>query len=158
MSTCLSNIANLDDGLYKNPFFKLYESHLVIKCNEEMKIFHLDKISNVRFSKKRNFTVNIVLFLITLLIYSSVSDYLGDFFLYRVLLFVMVLVTSVISLWIKNYDYSLYINLNHFGFRKLKISKKQSLYVEDFVSIYKTKYFEKNNQNDLDFINFKHSS
>lgn len=155
MSTVFSGSGTLDDGLMKNSFFKLYESHIVIRIKEEIKIFRIDEISNVRFSKKRNFTINIVLLLVTLLIYSFLSDYLHKNFLYNILLLVIAIISSVISLSIKNHKYTLFININHFGFREIKISKKESHYAEHFVSIFKTKYVEKNKQKDLHFINFK---
>lgn len=149
---------NVGDGILKTPLFTLYDSHLVIKNKDEMKIFHLDDISNVRFSKKRNFTINVVLLFVTLLIYCFVSDYLDKNFLYKLLVFVIALVTSIISLSIRNHTYILFINLNHFGFKELKLSKKESSYAEHFVSIFKTQYVKKKNQNDLDFVKFKHSS
>jgi hypothetical protein len=155
MSTVFSGSATLDDGLMKNSFFKLYESHIVIRIKEEIKIFRIDEISNVRFSKKRNFTINIFLLLVTLLIYSFLSDYLHKNFLYNILLLVIAIISSVISLSIKNHKYTLFININHFGFREIKISKKESHYAEHFVSIFKTKYIEKKKQKDLHFINFK---
>lgn len=155
MSTALLRIESPNDGLFKNPFFKLYESHLVIRCKKEVKIFRLDEISNVRFSKKRNFTINIVLLFTTLLAYCFFSDYLDENFMYSILLLMTALVSSVVSLSIRFHTYVLFVNMNHFGFKKLKISRKESLYAEDFVSVFKTKYVEKKDRNDLDFLNFK---
>jgi hypothetical protein len=148
----------LADDLLKNPFFNLYDSHFTIKIKDEIKIFQLDEISNVRFSKKRNFTINISLLFITLLIYSFVSDYLDKNLLYDIVLFVVSLILSIISLSIKDHTYVLFINMSHFGFREFKLSKKESPYAEYFVSIFKTKFMEIKNQNVLDFVNFKHSS
>lgn len=155
MNTVLLSNGSLDDDLSRNPFFKLYESHLVIKNKEEMKIFRLDEISNVRFSKKRNFTINIVLLFITLLAYCFFSDYLDKNFTYSIVLLMTALVSSVVSLSIRFHTYVLFVNMNHFGFKKLKMSRKESLYAEDFVSVFKTKYVEKKDRNDLDFLNFK---
>ena len=155
MSAVFLPSGTLDDLLMKNSFFKLYESHVVIKIKEEIKIFRIEEISNVRFSKKRNFTINIVLLFVTLLVYSFLSDYLHKNFLYNILLLVIAILSSVISLSIKDHKYTLFININHFGFRELKISKKESHYAEHFVSIFKTKYVEKKEQKDLNFINFK---
>ncbi len=148
---------NVGDGILKTPLFTLYDSHLVIKNKDEMKIFRLDDISNVRFSKKRNFTINIVLLFITLLIYCFVSDYLDKNFLYKFLLLLIALVISIISFSIRNHTYILFINLNHFGFKELKLSKKESSYAEHFVSIFKSKMV-KEHQKDKVFMNFKHSS
>lgn len=128
-----------DGGLLKNSFFKLYDSHFVIKCKAEIKIFRIDEISNVRFSKKRNYTINIVLLFTTLLIYCFVSDDLDKNFLYHIPILVLALVSSIISLSIRNHTYVLFINMNHFGFKKLKLSKKESSYAEHFVSIFKIK-------------------
>lgn len=145
------------DVLLKNPFFKLYDLHFVMKCNDEMKIFRVDEISNVRFSKKRNFTINIVLLYSTLLTYSFISDNLDKNSLHPFVLFVVFTILSVISISIKDYTYLLFINRSHFGFRKFKLSKEQSPYAEHFVSIFKIKYEKIKHQNNLDFLNFKHS-
>ncbi len=158
MNTFFSRNNSVEDSLLSNPFFKLYESHLVIKNKKEIKIFRLDEISNVRFSKKRNFTINISLLLITLLIYSFLSDYLVKNFLYDSLLFLVAILSCVISLSIRSHTYVLFINMNRFGFKKLELSKKQSSYAEDFVSFFKTKKGKNINQNEMLFVNFKHSS
>lgn len=158
MNTVLLSNGSLEDDISNNPFFKLYESHLVIKYKKEVKIFRLDEISNVRFSKKRNFTINIVLLFITLFVYCFISDYLAGNFLDKILLLLIALLLSAVSLLIRDHTYVLFVNMNHFGFKKLKISKKESLYAEDFVSVFKTKYVEKKNQNNLCFLNFKRSS
>lgn len=157
MSAVLGS-GTLDDSLLKNPFFKLYESHLVIKIKEEIKVFRIDEISNVRFSKKRNFTINIVLLFVTILIYSYLSDFIHKNFFYNILLFVTAIISSFLSLSVRDHKYVLFINMNRFGFRELKISKKESPHAEHFVSIFKTQYVKKKNQNDLDFVKFKHSS
>jgi hypothetical protein len=156
-STVFLNSGTLDEDLIKNSFFKFYDSHIVIKIKEEIKIFRIDEISNVRFSKKRNFTINIILLFITLFIYCFLSDFLNKNFIYNVLLIIIAVISSVVSLSIKNHKYTLFININYFGFRELKISKKESPYAEYFVSIFNTKYVKKKKQNDLDFVNFKHS-
>ena len=83
---------NVGDGILKTPLFTLYDSHLVIKNKDEMKIFHLDDISNVRFSKKRNFTINVVLLFVTLLIYCFVSDYLDKNF-FEVFIYLLIIMS-----------------------------------------------------------------
>lgn len=66
--------------------------------------------------------------------------------------------SALISFSIKNHNYTLFINIKHFGFREFKISKKESAHAEYFVSIFKPKFLNQKLQNDLNFVHFKQSS
>lgn len=158
MDSFFLSSGKLVDGLLINPFFQLYDLHFVIKYKDEMKIFRVDEISNVRFSKKRNFSINIILLFTILLTYSFVSDNLDKNILHQSFVFVVCTILSIISISIKVYTYVLFINRSNFGFRKFKLSKEQSPYAEYFVSIFKIKYDKIKYQNDLNSLKFKHSS
>lgn len=147
-----------DVRLINNPLFKLYESHLVLNIEEEKKVFHIDEISNVRYSKKRNFTINITLLFLILFTYCFLSDFHNNFFLSTVLLVVAAVMSVLICFCIRNHNYTLFINIKHFGFREFKISKKESPHAEYFVSIFKPKFLNQKLQNDLNFVHFKQSS
>ena len=157
MSLVLESEGKIGDNVLKTPFFKLYESHLVIKFKDEIKIFHLDDVTNVRYTKKRNFTINVFLLFLILLAYCFISDFFNKDLLCDILLLAFTLVLSVVSFSIRYHTYILLINVNYLGFSKLNISKKQSLYAQDLVSILKTNVLKKNNKNPLDFVNFKYS-
>ncbi len=126
-----------EDKVLKVPLFTFCDKHLVIKHKEEIIIFNMNEITNVRFSKKRNFSINILFLLFTLLIYSFVSDYFGKFFIYNVFSFLIAIISSVISLSIKKYTYVLFININHLGFKKLRLSKNHESYAKYFVSVFR---------------------
>jgi len=158
MSTVLvSSEGNIESRMLKTSLFTFYDSHLVIKSNGEMTVFNLDEISNVRFSKKRNFAINIFLFIATILIYSFMYDFFTKNLSSKILLFIIFIVTSIISLSIKNNIYILFINLNYCSFKRLKLSKKEESYAEHLVSVFKDKNVNKESKR-YDFVKFKYSS
>lgn len=137
MNTVFLSAEKLDDDLLTNSFFKLYKSHLLITSKNEIETFRLDKISNVRFSKKRNFSINISLLISSALIYYFGIVYLDTNFLFNIVSMVIILILIILSFLIKKYNYLLLINLNNFCYKELKLSKKESSFAEYFVSIYK---------------------
>ena len=146
------------NNLSKNSYFKLYDSHFEIRYKGENIIFRVNSISNVRCFKKRNFTINIVLLLITLLAYSISADYISKNIYTIFFVFVICTILTVISLSIKNYTNVLLINMGAFHVREFKLSKKQSPHAEHFISTFKIKYKQSKYQNDIDLLNFKHFS
>jgi hypothetical protein len=133
----LESEEKIEDDVLKTPLFTLYDSKIVIKNNKEKIVFDLNEISNVRYSKKRNFLINFVLLFCILAIYCFVSDYLNTIFPNNILLLAIALISSIFSLSIKNHTYILFINMNHFCYRKLRLSKKDEPYVKYFISIFK---------------------
>lgn len=128
---------NIQDIVTKTPLFMLYDSHIVINHKDEKKVFDLDEITNVRFQKKRNFSINIFLFFFTIFIYSFLTDYFELNFAWSFLLFIITVALIFVFFSIENYTYILFINMTHFGFRKLILSRKDELYAEHFVSVFK---------------------
>ncbi len=156
-SVCINEIRT-DDSLLKNQLFVLNESHLRINCINEIVDFNLNEISNVRYSKKRNYSINNILTLIFVLVYFFGLSFFNES-LFKIFSTALLLILVFMLFSIKNYSYLLLININNFGFRELKISQKNSLNAEDFVLIFKSQYFnEAMRQNNLDFINRKFSS
>lgn len=135
---------NIQVTVTKTPLFMLYDSHIVINHKDEKKVFELDEITNVRFHKKRNFSINIFLFFFTILIYSFLSDYFELNFIWSFLLFTITIALIFVFFSIENYTYILFINMTHFGFRKLILSRKDELYAEYFVSVLKKIIIKKN--------------
>jgi hypothetical protein len=158
MKTSFKNTVNLENGLLKANFFTINESHLVLNFKEEKKVFNLDEISNLRFIKIRNYSINILFLTLALLIYYFTLFFFKTNLLLSILSQTLGSVFIIISLSIKIYNHSLLINIGHFGFKMLKVSKKDSLSAENLAWIFKTNYLEKNNQNQLEFLNWKHSS
>lgn len=145
MSLVLESEEKIGDDVLKTSLFTLYDSHIVIKHKDEKKVFNLNEITNVRFQKKRNFSKNIFFLFFTLLVYSFASDYFDRSFVCNILLFVITIASSVVSLSIEHYSYVLYINMSHFGYRKLRLSKKDEPYALYFVSVFKCDYLKKYN-------------
>ena len=118
----------------------------------------MDEITNVRFSKKRDYTVNIFFLVLASLVYYFTLILFKTNLLLNLLSLVMGSVFIIISLYIKQYSHLLLINIGHFSFKKLKISKKDSFSAENLAWIFKINYLEKNNQNQLRISNWKQSS
>ncbi|WP_144070866.1 hypothetical protein [Flavobacterium franklandianum] len=141
MNTIFENKAqNTKYGMLKTSLFSLYENHFVMNHKEGEKVFSLNEISNVRFLKKRNFSINIFLCLLTILIYSFLTDYFEINSLWNIFLFIITIALSIISLSIENYNYVLYINMRQLGFKKLRLSKKDEPYAVYYVSFFKNDY------------------
>jgi hypothetical protein len=133
----------VENGLFKDPFFLLYESHLVLNFKEEKKIFNLDEISNLRYLKKRDYKINFLFFILGCLGY-----YISLFSIKTnlLLLLLSLLIAStfiIISLSIENHNKLLLINVGNVGFKKLKISNKDDFSAEKLVRIFRINYLEK---------------
>ena len=133
----------VENGLFKDPFFLLYESHLVLNFKEEKKIFNLDEISNLRYSKKRDYKINLLFFILGCLgYYISLFSIQANLLLH--LLSLLIGSTFIIfSLYIKNHNKLLLINVGNIGFKKLKISNKDDFSAEKLVRIFRINYLEK---------------
>jgi magnesium-transporting ATPase (P-type) len=143
MSLVLESEEKIGDDVLKTPLFTLYDSHIVIRHKDEKKVFNLNEITNVRLQKKRNFSKNIFFLFFTLLVYSFASDYFDRSFVWNILLFVITIASSVVSLSIEHYSYVLYINMTHFGYRKLIMAKKDVANATYIVSLFKNGYLKK---------------
>ena len=60
MSLIFQSVKNIESGVPKTPLYTLYDDQLLIKQNKEKTAFDLNEISNVRYSKKRNFLIKTV--------------------------------------------------------------------------------------------------
>ncbi len=158
MKTSFKNTVIVENGLLKTNFFTIYESHLVLNFKEEKKVFNLDEISNLRYIKKRDHSINILFLILALLIYYFTLFFLKSNLLLSILSQTIGSVFIIIALFVKIHNYSLLINIGHFGFKMLKVSKKDSFSAENLAWIFKINYLEKNNQNQLEFVNWKRSS
>jgi len=133
-----------DDDL-KTPLYTIDNRHITVIGKEGKKVINLNEISNVRLQKKRNFVINIFLFLFTLLVYSITSDYFDRNFIYHIILIVFTAVSSVVSLWVEHYTYVLYINTNRNDYVKLRMSKKDLPYALHLAALFKSGYLQKYN-------------
>lgn len=133
--------------ILKNPMFALYDCHLVIKHKDEMNVFYLSEISNIRFIKKRDYTINIVFFILASLIYYFTLIFIKINLLLSVLSLITGSIFIIISISIKIYNKLLLINTGRFRFKKLNVSKKDGLSAENLAWIFKVYYLEKNHQN-----------
>ena len=139
------------ESSYRN-IFSLSESHLEIE--NESNNFILDKISNIRLLKNRNYSINILFLFSSSFIYYLAYISLNLVLLSNVLSIIMVIFSVIISVSIKHFDYVLLINMNHFEFRKIKINKKDVKYAENIVSSITDRFINKKNKYPLSFINY----
>jgi hypothetical protein len=143
MSLVLESENKIDDDVLITPLFSLYDCNIIIKHKEGEKIFNLNEITNVRFQKKRNFSINIFFLFFTILFYSFTSDYFHRNFIFHILLYVITIASSLVSLSVEHYTYMLYINFNHLDYRKLSLSKKDVYSAMHLVSLFKRGYLKK---------------
>ena len=155
MNTMLPYAKILNEGLPKNSFFKLYDSHIEVRYKKDIIIYHFDDISNVRFSKQRNFSINLFLGFFAILIYNLSFRFFQANFLLDILLYVATITIIIIAFTIRKYNCVLCINTKYFGFKEIKIGKKEIPDVNYFVSIFKTNNLKPMKQNDLLFANVK---
>lgn len=133
---------NVEDGVIKTPLFTLYDEHIVINHKQVMRVFNWNEITNVRFSKKRDLSINILFLFLTVFFYFF-SDYCNLNVLCKFLLFVIAVVLSAISLAIRKHTYKLVIDVNHFVFDELRLAKKDEPYAKFIVSLFSNNYNKK---------------
>lgn len=133
----------IEDDDLKTPLYTIDNRHITVNSKEGKKVINLNEISNVRLQKKRNCTINIFLLLLTLLIYSIISDYFDRNFISVILIIVFTAVSSVVSLWVEHYTYVLYINTNRNVYVKLRMSKKDVPYALHLAALFKSGYLQK---------------
>lgn len=146
MSLFIESKKKTEVVVLKKPLFSVCDQQVVIKFKEGEEVFNLYEITNVRFKKERNLSINIILLLFTVLLYfitSTYSDYLDRNFIYYFLSYAITIISSIVSLSIENYTYRLYVHTRNLGLKKLRLSKKDESNAMYFVSLLKSDYLKK---------------
>ena len=105
----------------------------------------MNEISNVRYSKKRNFLINFVLLFCILAIYCVASDYLNTNSLNNILLLVITIVFSLVSLLVGRYNHMLFITNKRSNHKKLSLSTKDVPHALQLIALFKSGYLMKCN-------------
>lgn len=145
MSLIFQSVKNIESGVPKTPLYTLYDDQLLIKQNKEKTSFDLNEISNVRYSKKRNFLINFVLLFCILAIYCVVSDYLNANSLNNILLLVITIVFCLVSLSVGRYNHMLFITNRRSDHKKLSLAKKDVPHALQLIALFKSGYLIKCN-------------
>ncbi len=120
----------------KNPFFTITTSQVIFHFKAEELKLDLNLISNVRIIKKRVFYVNILLAALGFIFCYFIAVY---YLFYSSLILLPILISVIIlaSFSIKQFSYKLLINNGESGFKELSISKKNVIYAQYFILLYK---------------------
>jgi hypothetical protein len=148
MSLLLESEKKIDVNVLQKQSFSIDDHRVVIKFKEGEEVFNLNEVTKVRLQKERNVSINSILLLFTLLMYSITSDYYDFFeghFTYHFLSYAFTIVGIIVSVSVEFYTYELYIHTKNRGFKKLRLSKKDESQAMYFASLFKSDSFKQCN-------------
>lgn len=127
---------NKINGAYlENPLFTITNSKVIFHFKTEELQLDLNLISNVRIKKSRVLYINIFITVIAIKCYLYISDFLG--LLLPSFYFPIVLAAILyFSFLYKHFSHKLLINNKNLHFNELKITKKNIVYAQYFLSLY----------------------
>nr|WP_315172397.1 hypothetical protein [uncultured Flavobacterium sp.] len=133
MDINLSNLYKFDNVLEGNTYFILTDSTVIVENKNNTAILNLNRISNVRIIKRRNYFRNFLVLSFLAFLYFFV---IPIFEMYPILLLsrVALLFFSVLAVFcIKKYSYKLLINSSDLTFKEFKIAKHNIFDAQNFV-------------------------
>ena len=133
MDINLSNLYKFDNVLEGNTYFILTDSTVIVENKNNTAILNLNRISNVRIIKRRNYFRNFLVLSFLAFLYFFV---ISIFEMYSILLLsrVALLFFSVLAVsCIKKYSYKLLINSSDLTFKEFKIAKHNIFDAQNFV-------------------------
>jgi hypothetical protein len=133
MDINLSNLYKFDNVLEGNTYFILTDSTVIVENKNNTAILNLNRISNVRIIKRRNYFRNFLVLSFLAFLYFFV---ISIFEMYSILLLsrVALLFFSVLAVsCIKKYSYKLLINSSDLTFKEFKIAKHNVFDAQNFV-------------------------
>lgn len=133
MDINLSNFYKFDNVLEGNTCFVLTDSTVIVENKTNTAILNLNRISNVRIVKRRNYFRNFWVLSFLAIIYFFV---IPIFEMYPILLLLRVtlLFLSVFAVFcIEKYSYKLLINSSDLTFKEFKIAKHNIFDAQNFV-------------------------
>nr|WP_314836752.1 hypothetical protein [uncultured Flavobacterium sp.] len=133
MDINLSNLYKFDNVLEGNTSFILTDSTVIVENKNNTAILNLNRISNVRIIKRRNYFRNFLVLSFLAFLYFFV---ISIFEMYSILLLsrVALLFFSVLAVsCIKKYSYKLLINSSDLTFKEFKIAKHNVFDAQNFV-------------------------
>ena len=137
MDINLSNLYKFDNVLEGNTYFILTDSTVIVENKNNTAILNLNRISNVRIIKRRNYFRNFLVLSFLAFLYFFV---ISIFEMYSILLLsrVALLFFSVLAVsCIKKYSYKLLINSSDLTFKEFKIAQEEikERFGEQFLSL-----------------------
>lgn len=133
MDINLSNLYKFDNVLEGNTYFILTDSTVIVENKNNTAILNLNRISNVRIIKRRNYFRNFLVLSFLAFLYFFV---ISIFEMYSILLLsrVALLFFSVLAVsCIKKYSYKLLINSSDLTFKEFKIARHNVFDAQNFV-------------------------
>ncbi|MFV8365061.1 hypothetical protein [Flavobacterium sp. XS1P27] len=125
-----TNTTKIEKVLEENSLFVISESKVTFKnCDT---VINLNQILNSRLIKKRDFTANIMVLVLSVLFYVMIVQplYLSTIFESLILAIILIYVVSCIE----NYSYRLLINKTNYDFNEIIVSKKNLYFAGRFIS------------------------
>lgn len=133
MDINLSNLYKFDNVLEGNTYFILTDSTVIVENKNNTAILNLNRISNVRIIKRRNYFRNFLVLSFLAFLYFFV---IPIFEMYSILLLLRLtlLFLSVLAVFcIKKFSYKLLINSSDLTFKEFKIAKHNVFDTQNFV-------------------------
>ena len=133
MDVNFSDVYKFYNSLVENTYFILTDSKVIVEHENDTTVINLNRISNIRIIKRRNYFRNFWVLSFLAIIYFFV---IPIFEMYPILLLLRVtlLFLSVFAVFcIKKYSYKLLINSSDLTFKEFKIAKHNIFDAQNFV-------------------------
>lgn len=133
MDVNFSDVYKFYDLLVENTSFILTDSTVIVEHENDTTVINLNRISNIRIIKRRNYFRNFLVLSFLAFLYFFV---ISIFEMYSILLLsrVALLFFSVLAVsCIKKYSYKLLINSSDLTFKEFKIAKHNVFDAQNFV-------------------------
>ncbi len=133
MDVNFSDVYKFYNLLVENTCFILTDSTVIVEHKNDTTIINLNRISNIRIIKRRNYFQNFLVLSFLALLYFFV---IPIFEMYSILLFLrltLLLLSVLAVLCIKKHSFKLLINSSDLTFREFKIAKHNVFDAQNFV-------------------------
>jgi hypothetical protein len=132
MDVNFSDVYKFYDLLVENTSFILTDSTVIVEHENDTTVINLNRISNIRIIKRRNYFQNFLVLSFLAFLYFFV---IPIFEMYSILLLRLTLLfLSVLAVFcIKKYSYKLLINSSDLTFKEFKIAKHNVFDAQNFV-------------------------
>jgi uncharacterized membrane protein len=133
MDVNFSDVYKFYNLLVENTCFILTDSTVIVEHENDTTVINLNRISNIRIIKRRNYFQNFLVLSFLALLYFFV---IPIFEMYSILLFLrltLLLLSVLAVLCIKKHSFKLLINSSDLTFREFKIAKHNVFDAQNFV-------------------------
>lgn len=133
MDVNFSDVYKFYNSLVENTYFILTDSKVIVEHENDTTVINLNRISNIRIIKRRNYFRNFLVLSFLAFLYFFV---IPIFEMYSILLLLRLtlLFLSVLAVFcIKKFSYKLLINSSDLTFKEFKIAKHNVFDTQNFV-------------------------